>query len=254
MNKHHANKSDVLESPEQTGQENKRVKSVELGQWLSEMKKAYARLRAWPNVNGQMNVHKPEDAALRWALSFAKIDLKDLSEGDFANRQRELACFSKFQMQEPVVPTNLVQPGRWPTWQELRCTQQWLQTTFTAIKSRETIRFTAPVKQWGAVFSSQRKRWETYWIEDWVVGPGVIELFALIRERLNRLRECRADDCGNLFLADRTNQGFCSKRCMWRHTQRKALKISPERYGKRGRPRKTLRGVKHRRKRDGTKR
>lgn len=48
--------------------------------------------------------------------------------------------------------------------------------------------------------------------------------------------------CEIIFLADRINQKFCSHKCQSRQAMRKIQGVSPERYGKRGRPKKENNG------------
>lgn len=207
--------------------------------WFSEIQKADMRLRRFPDVNGRPNPHHPRAAAMRWALSLARIDLESLSEGDFSNLQRELACFSRFEMEPPDTHKLWGEPGPWLMREQVMAVQQWLRTRVEQIENRQDVQFTEPSRTWFVYYSKEQQEWKTF---STTPAPSIyadIELFRLFREHLNGLHVCRCDDCEQkLFLKDRSNQVFCSNRCKWRHAQRHrpGRIIPPERFGKRGRP------------------
>ena len=204
--------------------------------WIIEMKKADERLRTFPDGNGQKNLKKPREAAIRWVLEFSRKALDEISEGDFVNLQRELVCFYSFEMKEPFLRPLVVTYAPWPNREEILTTQQLLQTIVKGILAKDVLPFAEPEKRWYMCYSADDKRWVVGYTCRRAVTPGMGELFTLIREHLDDLRECKADDCRRLFLRDRSNQEFCCKRHQWLQGQRKAQGISPDRYGKRGRP------------------
>lgn len=62
-------------------------------------------------------------------------------------------------------------------------------------------------------------------------------LASLLANQGNRLRRCLP--CQKLFIANRTDKIFCSSKCRGLHNMRDLRKTSVDRYGKRGRPKKS---------------
>ena len=215
---------------------NDEERKVTLEKWFLEIQKADARLRTFPDGNGRPNLSKPRAAAMRWAIALSEKNLDILSEGDFANLQRELACLSRFEMKEPYLPA-ISAAGPWPSREVLVNTQQWLRLTLRSVVSRISFTYRAPERVWHLVWDSEGHEWSRRYTEKQVEGSYMVNpLFDLTREHLDDIFRCRRDDCQKIFLRDRSNQEFCSRRCQWRHSQREAQKISPDRFGKRGRP------------------
>ncbi|TKB89732.1 MAG: hypothetical protein E8D41_14180 [Nitrospira sp.] len=205
--------------------------------WLSEIQKADARLRAFPDGNGRPNIHKPRAAAMRWAIALSQKQLDKLSDGDFSNLQRELACFRRFELKEPVLP-GFVEPAPWPSREDINNTQQWIRGILDNVSSRSdnTVVYKIPEREWHLVWIISDRRWGQFYTEKEIEGTSrVHELFDLVREHVDKILRCKAADCQKIFLRDRSNQEFCSTRCQWRTGQRTYKDIPPERYGKRGR-------------------
>lgn len=230
--------------------------------WLAEMKKADARLRAFTDGNGRQHMQKPRAAAMRWAIALSHEELDSLSEGDIANRQRELACLYRFEMKEPFLP-HISGLAPWPSREVLGQTQHWLQPVLQSVISRTGLTYRAPERIWYFTWLKEDLRWSQTYSEKSREGTYTVNvLFDLVREHLDDILTCRREDCRNVFLRDRTNQQFCSTRCQWVDGQRKAQHVSPDRYGKRGRPaaiakpgkkgsRKTIGGTRHGTKKKG---
>lgn len=213
--------------------------SVSLERWMSEIQKADARLRRFPDRNGRSNPNQPRSAAMRWVLNFAHVNLDNLSEGDLTNLRHELQHISHLET-HALTPEDLEcfakKSPSWPPKKDLVFLQQWLQNIIGPILHRDHIGFDEPYRHCSIRYDQEKRRWI---ITDFTEDHIRTEMFTLIREHIHHLHRCRCEDCEHpLFLKDRQNQEFCSNRCKWRHAQRHRpdRTIPPERFGKRGRP------------------
>jgi hypothetical protein len=230
---------------------------LEHAQWFAEMEKADARLRAFPDWNGRQNIHKPSAAAMRWAIALAGTDLNALSAGDLSNLQFEMDCFRRFHLDKPFPwqDPGRKRPNLWYfpalfSKDMMRDIQQWLQQSLEAIEGRQTVSFDAPAQVRMLDWWVRSGHFEDgQWVCDlkdgkWVyhVGGPVTDaefrgdLFDLLKKHADDIRRCPLEDCRRIYLRDRSNQIFCSHRHQARHAKRIAENISPERFGKRGRP------------------
>lgn len=218
-------------------------------QHFPEIVKAMNRLNAWPDHNGHMDLSKPSEARMRWALAFASRDLEALSEGDFQNLRYEVACFLAFDAEHPIpdgseyhfLETHLRAK------EHIEKAQQWLRDSLRIIVDSPTSE-SIPIEAIGLSLSNVllTLSWERRhgrWSSGIILSksddgePYLLHRFLeLLKAHANDIRRCPCEDCRKLFLRNRANATCCSKTCTSRHAKRKELGILPERFGKRGRP------------------
>lgn len=228
-------------------------------QHLPELHKAWSRLDTWPDHNGQKDLSKPREAAMRWAIAFAEKDLNALSEGDFRNLQYELAGFVLYEpiyIITPYIPPKGV----------IEKVQHWLRESLHTLvdksrdhcigysvskhirilwRSRDTAEGSA---KW--VDSRSYEEFDEPHSQAQLEEELISHFFYLLKDYAENLCRCPCEDCRKIFLKNRANATCCSKVCTSRHAKRRELGIRPERFGKRGRPPST---VTTKRKTDGQK-
>lgn len=198
---------------------------------------------------------------MKWVLKFIHCDLENLSKGDFWNLQDDMVYLFKI--------------GKFGLLGKTEVIQEWLSRSFQISgekdKKGKTILQSSPDLDEDLVVVNKIQNlykkaidsvllkkgfkldlydpfvvfnppdeYSTKWYiehhQKWCEGiyvNNIIELLVLYADYIHKCPGCEI-----IFLADRINQKFCSHKCQSRQAMRKIQGVSPERYGKRGRPKK----------------
>lgn len=232
-----------------------RDKITAIDAWHSEIRKAHERIRNTPDSTGRLTAASVSTAAMNWLIQFATLKLDALSSGDFSNLQYELDCFRRFGPNPPVTLSSgyvwssgkagsgAFGPPPLPEKEGIARSQAWLSQSLDCISARQTgtqIEWQAPTTMHRLVWIQGSARWATpidLLEPDDPTEPDMHrEMFSLLKVHADNLRRCPCGDCNRVFLRSRTNQAYCSKRCQMRQAKRDENQISPDRYGKVGRP------------------
>ncbi len=217
--------------------------------WSPEILKARERILTTPNGNGQESRNNPRAAAMRWAINLAWAEIDKLSEGDFSNLQYEIDWFRRVDIEAPFIEPILefqdkeLGPPPLSAKESIGKVQTWFRESLSTIAQRNPdepgVSFQAPATIHRLSWIASHQRWVSP-IDAFRQDAGEPQLcsalFFLLKHHAEDIRTCPCGDCQHIFLRDRRNQEFCSKRCQERQAKRIELEIPPERYGKRGRP------------------
>jgi hypothetical protein len=183
---------------------------------------------------------KTPDDCMRWVLKFAQADLKQYSEGQWADLCTEIEIFGT---RGPLLRigkryTHLGPAFDWggaPP-EESRPQKKWITLTFTpsckqvTALQKETARILAAFSRGGDI------KFELgplhIYLESWRTHKGgfsfkthtpvdafCFHLALLFSHYYGRIRAC--GECATVFLSDRRNQHYCTTRCLSRVTQRR---------------------------------
>lgn len=214
-------------------------------QWFEEIRKADMRLRRWPDLSGGICESKPTVAALRWAIALSKADLTSLSEGDFRNLHLEVECFRRFRMRPPELLPYVVNRRHVPVMisgEGIAQIQQWLRQSFKSFSQKQSIDYVVPKQHWSLVpyvsIGKEENGW--YFIPlhklEGMADLYEKEFFELLRDHINDLAICEFEGCKTghnfisgekiyergIYVRDRSNQHYCSKKCRWAAVKREA--------------------------------
>jgi hypothetical protein len=220
--------------------------------WYSEIPKAHERIRRAPDSKGRLTYASAPAATMNWLIQFAALELDALSSGDFSNLQYELDCFRRFGPNPPVlssgyavslgkVGNRLLAPPL-PEKGPIAQAQAWLRQSLDCISGRQTgsqLEWQAPATVHRLVWIQGAARWvtPTELLRQDPTEPELhSEMFSILKAHAADIWRCPCGDCKRIFLRSRTNQEYCSKRCQMRQAKRDQKQITPDRYGKVGRP------------------
>ncbi len=199
---------------------------------------------------------------MKWVLKFISCDLENLSKGDLWNLESDMKYLFKIGKFGLLGKSSEIQewlnnPSFRSSTEEDKKGKTMLQTNPTldegliVIKSiqglyKEAIDsillkkgFKLNLYDPYVVFlppDEYSAKWYVEHHQRWCEGiyvKNIIELLVLYADYIHK-----CPGCETIFLADRINQKFCSHKCQSRQAMRKIQGVSPERYGKRGRPKK----------------
>jgi len=212
-------------------------------QWFHEMQLALERLRRFPDKNGSIDEGQPDAAVMRWAIHLAQADLSAIGQGQWLSLQYEFEAILTFGLHSPFMQLrNIEGPtyGREP----ITKAQGWLARNLANVVDGNVLEYEAPKEQHYMVPAGASARRElalgdgNVWVHQIVTAFGECPayFFHLMGAHIDAVRRCDRPDCRAIFLRDRRNQVFCSKKCMWRTTTRRGRKTPVERFDKPGRP------------------
>jgi hypothetical protein len=229
--------------------------------YFAELGKAGERI-----VGHGLRLTPANEAAVRWALTFASKDLDGFSDGQWSDCRYEVEYFAQLGPFEqgkrhkttrtaanwphsPDPAECVARPGirqieieRLPSKAVVRQLQQGISKDFDAIIRGENIERPLPpgskerlVMIRESVNGETAKRAFRYLEVTNLVSVFDHHLFLALEDYADALRRCPG--CAKRFLADRSNKDYCDPVCRNRAYMRAKRNVPPERYGKRGRPR-----------------
>lgn len=220
-------------------------------QWFRGVQRAYERIIGTPNKTEVPNIKK---AYIEWVLKLvSKPDLESLSGSDFLDLQYEIASFLAFRGGSPKYNPWVIELGDdhdrflnrqvLPDKEIVLKIMSWLKQSLHAILSKHAFgyrqaAYTVQMSWNPEIYGTANGSWhETIEGDDEDPNWMLIDFFVLLRTHVSNILKCPCGGCNTIFVRDRINQRFCSKKCQERQAKRDLHPIPPERYGKRGRPR-----------------
>jgi hypothetical protein len=206
------------------------------------------------------------EAALRWVLEFASIDLNRCSEGGWSDCRYEVdyvgrqGLFERTGEQPMTAPKWLDSPDpeeceaqlsirhieieRLPSKTVVRELQREAQSFLNSIIRGEGVKIDIPPSEERLTVIREIINGEASTrLYRFLVLPNLNvafrhHLLGILAEHGQALRSCPG--CSTRFVADRRNKDYCNPSCRNRTYMRTKRNVPPERYGKRGRPRKEV--------------
>jgi hypothetical protein len=234
------------------------------GLYFNEVVKAAKRV-----IQYAPNTAPATEAVMQWILRrLADQDLDELSEGQWSDLRYEVdwftRCFTSEAAGQRQVPMRAeAWPGspdpeelgeqpsvkafeilrRLPSKQVVRQLQQDVQDAIDSLLRGEAAEFDLPPGARDCVrvlirdILGKTSKWAYRFIEVRDLVPAFRDALSnVLAVQAARLAKCPG--CRKRFLADRKNQDYCDALCRNRTYMRQQRGVPPERFGKRGRPRK----------------
>lgn len=211
------------------------------------------------------------EAALRWALEFASDDLSRCSEGGWSDRRYEVDYVARMgpfgNSKTPEQPSaaatwphspdpeeygsqitiRLHEIERLPSKSIVRELQHDTEAFLNSVLSRKSIELSIPPSRERLVVTRVMVNGEACTeMHRFMIFPDLAvafrhHLLGILASHGHALKRCLG--CSIRFVADRSNKDYCTPACRNRSYMRKINEVPPERYGKRGRPRKEVAAV-----------
>jgi len=229
--------------------------------YFSEVTKAWERIARLASPSAV-----PDEAALRWALEFASLDLSRCSEGrwsdcryevDYVARQGPFEPDRTHQRPttaatwphspdpeecEPQLSIRHIEIERLPSKSVVREIQRDTQRFLDSVIAGEEVELTLPSSQErltvirGITNGEAFTRLYRFLVLSDLAVAFRHHLLGILAARGQTLRSCLG--CSTRFVADRRNKEYCDPLCRNLYYMRRKRNVPPERYGKRGRPHK----------------
>ncbi len=219
--------------------------------WFRGIEAGYKRIISPPDKDRQTDLKR---ARINWILRrVSTVELDSMSGKEFEDLQYEIACFLTYIEGKPENNpwmVNLPEPLRslnrpeLPDKDVIRKILDWLRRSVGSILNKQPFGYEQPAGRremsWNPSFyfpGSNGGWWEGVRHHDEDHDWMLRDFFKLLKTHVADILKCPCTDCHGIFVRERSNQRFCSKRCQEKQAKRIQHSIPPERYGKRGRPR-----------------
>lgn len=192
---------------------------------------------------------------MKWVLKFIHCDLENLSKGDFLNIQYDMRYLYNIGKLGLLNKGSDIQVWLTRPFLSLEKNQEkdvvfWIPDKESIIRIQDLYKkaidsillkkvFQLYFYDPYVLFNPPDEHCSKWYMEHYQKSPdgihvnNIVNLIALYADYIHKCPGCEI-----IFLADRINQKFCCHKCQSRQAMRKIQGVLPERYGKRGRPKK----------------